>query len=221
MARPEMHSGLLIIGAGGHGKVVADAAQHQAVWKQIAFLDRDTSLTEVLGLPIVGSDPASSDLVSRFPDAAVAIGDPRLRLELLDQLARIGYRLPVIRHPSAVVSPHATIESGCVLLANSVVNPGSRLGRGCIVNTAASIDHDCELADGVHVAPGAHLAGGVRVGNSTWIGIGTSVREYLTIGSAVTVGAGAAVVADIPDGQLVAGVPASRDFKSKQGPEAR
>ena len=215
-----MNNGLLIVGAGGHGKVVADAAQQQD-WQRIAFLDRDPTLTEVLGLPVIGSDPATGGLVQRYPSAVVAIGNPRLRLDLLDQLATIGYHLPVIQHPRAVVSPHATIGDGCVLFANAVVNPGSRLGRGCIINTAASVDHDCELAEGVHIAPGAHLAGGVRVGRETWIGMGVSVREYLTVGAAVMVGAGAAVVTDIPDGQQVAGVPARAGFGSKDRSDTR
>jgi sugar O-acyltransferase (sialic acid O-acetyltransferase NeuD family) len=214
----EVNSGLLILGAGGHGKVVADAAQ-QSGWHRIAFLDSDLTCSEVLGIPVAGSDPATGDLVERFPNAVVAIGDPCLRLDLLEQLSDIGYHLPVIQHPRAVVSPHAAIGPGCVLCANAVVNPGSYIGRGCIINTAASVDHDCRLEDGVHIAPGAHVAGGVGIGRGTWIGIGASVREYVTIGAQVMVGAGAAVVADVPEGQLVAGVPARTAFRSKDRPE--
>ncbi len=213
-----MSSGLLIIGAGGHGKVVADSAQQQG-WQHIAFLDRDPTRNELLGMPVVGTDPAAAGLLQQFPDATVAIGDPRLRLDLLDQLERIGFRLPVIAHPRAVISQHATVQSGCVLFANAVVNPGSHLARGCIINTAATVDHDCRLEEGVHIAPGAHIAGGVHIGRESWIGTGACVREYLAIGAHVIVGAGAAVVSDIPDAQQVAGVPARTDFRSSTRPK--
>jgi UDP-N-acetylbacillosamine N-acetyltransferase len=94
------------------------------------------------------------------------------------------------------------------LAAGSVVNPGATLGRNVIVNTCASVDHDCVLEDGVHISPGAHLGGGVTVGRGTWIGIGAVVRDHVMIGAGVTIGAGAVVVKDIPDGVMAYGVPA-------------
>ncbi|MCB1792017.1 MAG: acetyltransferase [Gammaproteobacteria bacterium] len=209
-----MKNGLLIVGAGGHGKVVADAALLQAAWQKIAFVDRDPNVTETLGLPVFSGEPADDQLREDFSDAVVAIGNAATRLTLLDSLHRMGYRLPVIQHPRAVVSTRSEIGPGSVLFANAVVNPDCVLGRGCIVNTAATIDHDCVLAEGVHIAPGAHLAGGVRVGRATWIGLGACVREYLSIGDEVTIGAGAVVVNDIRAGQCVAGVPARPDFGS-------
>ena len=94
------------------------------------------------------------------------------------------------------------------MFAQAVVQPGSRLGEGCIVNTAATVDHDCTLGAFVHISPGAHLAGGTQVGEDSWIGIGACTRQQVRIGSGVTVGAGAAVVGDVADGLTVAGVPA-------------
>ncbi|MCB1801865.1 MAG: acetyltransferase [Gammaproteobacteria bacterium] len=210
-----MSKGLLIVGAGGHGKVVADAAILLGRWQRIAFADRSPASARLLGLEVIVADEPTTALRDQFDDAVVAIGDPNRRLDLLDRLTEMAFALPVIAHPSAIVSAHAEIGPGSVIFANGVINPGAVLGRGCIVNTAASVDHDCLLADGVHIAPGAHVAGGVRIGRGSWIGVGASVREYVSIGAGVTVGAGAAVIGNIGDNLTVAGVPATPDFRTR------
>lgn len=115
---------------------------------------------------------------------------------------------PVLAHPSAILSPSATIGAGTLIVAGSILNADARLGMGVILNTGASVDHDCEIGDFAHISPGARLAGGVRIGARSWIGIGAVVREGVTIGADVMVGAGAAVICDIADGTQVAGVPA-------------
>jgi len=205
-----MSKGLLIVGAGGHGKVVADAALQQGAWQRLAFLDDDPDLTgPVVGLPLLGHLRAAAGIRSEFPDIVVAIGSAQLRLRLMEELRQQGFGLPLIRHPSASISPFATLGEGCVVFAQSAINADTSLGRGCIVNTGATIDHDCTLGDGVHVSPGAHLAGEVRVGRASWIGIGACVRENIVVGDEVTVAAGAAVVTDIGNNLTVAGVPAA------------
>lgn len=212
-----MTGGLLIVGAGGHGKVVADAALQQAGWKKVAFLDDAYPETDrAIGLAVLGKTDLAERLLSDFPDAVVAIGNAEIRLDLLERLEHLGFRLPVIQHPEATVSPYARVQAGSVIFAQGVINPDAKLGQGCIVNTAATIDHDCRLAAGVHVAPGAHVGGGVRIGRKSWIGIGACVREYIAIGEHVTVAAGAAVVSDVPDHQIVAGVPAITVSGSKR-----
>lgn len=204
-----MTGGLLVVGAGGHGKVVADAALLQGGWNKLAFLDdAHPAIERAVGLTVLGKTELAARLLADYPDAVVAIGNADIRLDLLEQLARAGFHLPVIRHPGATVSPHARVGAGSVIFAQGVINADAQLGEGCIVNTAATVDHDCALAAGVHVAPGAHVGGGVRVGTKTWIGIGSCVREYICIGEHVTIAAGAAVVSDVPDEQTVAGVPA-------------
>ena len=199
---------LLILGAGGHGKVVADAALLSG-WDRVAFLDdRASTLPEVLGLPVIGELSALLEHAAAADAAVVAIGAAARRLELQEECLRAGLTIATIIHPSASVSRFVTLGPGSVVFAKAAINPGTILGRAGIVNTAASIDHDCRLGDGVHVSPGAHLAGAVIVGDRAWVGIGAVVRQGLEIGHDSIVGAGAAVVASVPPFTTVVGVPA-------------
>jgi sugar O-acyltransferase (sialic acid O-acetyltransferase NeuD family) len=203
-------SNLLIVGGGGHGKVVADAAL-EAGWTEIAFLDdRAACAPAPLGLKVVGTIADLAHWANRFSAAVVAVGDCRRRLELLESCHAQRVTLASIVHPSSAVSRFATLAPGCVILAQSAVNADAVLGMGCIVNTGATVDHDCRLGRAVHVCPGAHLAGNVSTGDCAWIGIGAVVRQAVAIGSDAIVGAGAAVLADVPDGATVVGVPAKR-----------
>ena len=204
-----MKSRLLIIGAGGHGLVVADAAIEQGIWSEIAFLDdRVTEHPLIPYCPVLGVTNDAHKFVEQYQDLVVAVGDNKRRLQVIDECMNKGFNLPIISHPTATISSYAEIGSGTFLAAHSVVNVGAKLGRGCIINTSATVDHDNLLSDAVHVSPGAHLGGGVQVGKFTWIGIGASVREQVTIGDNVIVGAGAAVVENIEDNLQVLGVPA-------------
>ena len=199
---------LAVAGAGGHAKVVADAALASG-WSDVAFYDDNLAPHSQVGPWVVAG--SISDLLAGVspPDGViVAVGDNAVRLELQRKLEGAGLRVVSVIHPAAVVSTHASIGAGSVILAGAVVNASACLGRGCIVNTCASVDHDCLLADGVHVSPGAHLGGGVAIGSASWIGIGASVKQGVRIGARVVVGAGGAVVSDVPDGTTVVGVPA-------------
>jgi sugar O-acyltransferase (sialic acid O-acetyltransferase NeuD family) len=200
---------LLIVGAGGHGGVVADAAHASGAWQEIAFLDDTPDAGPVHGQwPVLGPAALAASLRPRFPAALVAIGNAQTRLLRLDELAGLGYELPVVRHPLSAVGVNVRLGPGTVILAGAVINSGTRVGRGCIVNSSASVDHDCLLGEGVHVCPGAHVAGDVQVGSRSWLGIGCCVRQGTRIGEGVTIGAGAAVVGDVPDLATVVGVPA-------------
>ena len=199
---------LAVVGASGHGKVVADAAA-LAGWRSIAFFDDAADVVAAVGPWVVQG--ATADLLrdrGHYDAAVVAIGDNATRLTKQRELVAGGVRIVSIVHPAAVVSALADVGTGCVIFAGAVVNPFARLGDACIVNTSASVDHDCQLADGVHISPGAHLGGGVRVGHASWIGIGAAVRHGISIGARVVVGAGAVVVSDVEEGLTVAGVPA-------------
>jgi sugar O-acyltransferase (sialic acid O-acetyltransferase NeuD family) len=199
---------LLIVGAGGHGAVVAEAAVAAGKWSEIAFLDDDGSKAQVLEFPILGTSGEMSSFLDGDTEVFVAIGDNRRRLELLRSIAKENAKLATVIHPTATISPSAAISAGTVACAGVIVNARATVGLGCILNTAATIDHDCAIEDGVHVSPGANLGGIVHVGSCTWIGIGSSVREGTRIGRDSMVGAGSAVVSDVVDGVTVGGVPA-------------
>ena len=207
-------SGLLILGAGGHGKVVAETALASGVVSSVSFLDdRCTSLNAwlpVLGWPVIGPLVLSlqAETAAQFDAAVVAIGHAATRLHWIQQLQNAGYHLPVLVHPTAWVSPSAQLGPASVVSAHAAVQAEASIGTGAILNTGCSVDHDAQLADGVHICPGARLAGEVNVGARSWIGIGASVIQQVRIGSDVTVGAGAAVVRDVPNKVTVVGVPA-------------
>lgn len=191
---------LRIIGAGGHGRVLADIAQNMG-YRDIAFLDSSFPDMARTGVWDVIGTPADID----ESEYAIGVGNNQTRLGLLES---IPCDLATLIHPSATISPHAEIGAGSVICAGAVIGPFARLGQGCIINTGASVDHDCTLGDGVHLSPGARLGGGVTIGTCAWIGIGAVVREYKSIGADALVGAGAAVTADVDEGARVGGVPA-------------
>jgi len=200
---------LLVIGAGGHGRVVDEAAVESGTFTNIVFLDdRYPDVREVGGYAVIGQIGALEEVPENLEAAVVALGDNISRVELLDLVIERGLRCPPILHPAASVSRNASLGDGTVVLAGAIVGIGAKLGRCCIANTGCTIDHDCMLGDGVHLSPGANLAGGVRVGEYSWIGIGASVNHGIRIGSRVVIGASAAVIADVPNGLTVAGVPA-------------
>ncbi|MFG6158410.1 acetyltransferase [Halomonas sp. 1390] len=199
---------LAILGASGHGKVVADIAL-QCGWREIGFYDDAYPERSSVALwPVIGSFQTLLGDLDRFEATVVAIGDNRTRDARLEALFRQGASLATLVHPRAVVSPFARLSPGCVVVGGAVINAFATLARGCIVNTASTVDHDCRLANAVHVAPGGHLAGEVSVGAFSWLGVGAVVRQGLCLGEDVMVGAGAVVVSDVADGQTVVGVPA-------------
>jgi sugar O-acyltransferase (sialic acid O-acetyltransferase NeuD family) len=201
-------SRLLVIGAGGHGAVVAETAEASGQWNEIGFLDDDESLDAVLDFPVLGTTKMMSSLANQDSELFVAVGDNRHRLELCEQIIRGGLRLATVVHPRAIVSRSATIAAGTIVCAGAVVSARAEVGLACILNTGSTVDHDCKLEDGVHVSPGANLAGTVHVQRCAWIGIGAAVREGSTIGRYTVVGAGSAVVCNIGDALTVGGVPA-------------
>ncbi|MBO1926311.1 acetyltransferase [Thiomicrorhabdus sp. 6S2-11] len=198
---------LAILGASGHGKVVAEIAELNG-WKVSFFDDAHPNLTQIEHWSVEGTTQDLIDSVSVFQGCFIAIGNNAIRITKQVELSALGFHFPVLIHPAAIVSRLAKLEAGTVVMAGAVINPFAKIGQACIINTASTIDHDCVLADGVHVSPGANLAGAVEVGHCSWVGIGSKVKQCIKIGHHVVVGAGAAVVSDISDHQIVVGVPA-------------
>jgi len=201
-------TGLLIVGAGGHGKVVADAARETGRWGCLAFLD-DVPCDDIFGRwPVLGNIDSIASHRSQYSAVVVALGDNPLRLRRLHEFHELGFLLPTIIHPSATVSDTARLGDGTVVFAQAVVGCDTTIGLGGIVNTGATVDHDCQLGDTVHISPGAHLAGGVSVANCGWVGIGASLIQSIRVGENAIIGAGAVVIADVEAHQTVVGNPA-------------
>ena len=205
---------VVILGAGGHGRVVAECAQAIGGFELIAFLEQ----TDVrngsfeFGVPVHGPLITPQQLSAQ--GILLGIGQNGKRLALFAQMRAEKFSLPTLIHPRAWVSPSAVLGAATVVMANATVQTCCRLGSAVIINTNASVDHDSVISDGVHVSPGAHLAGNVFVGEGTHIGIGASVIEGIRIGAGCLIAAGAVVVRDVLDGQRVAGIPA-RSMKLK------
>ncbi|MDB5304818.1 MAG: sugar O-acyltransferase, sialic acid O-acetyltransferase NeuD family [Phycisphaerales bacterium] len=202
---------LIIIGAGGHGKVVLDVLRAAGLYKPVGFVDADTSLagTEVGGLPVVGPVNTLPRLrQQRVKRAIIAIGDNRTRVRYAVLLREQGFELVNAIHPAASVSSSAVLGVNVVIAAQAAVCTEARLADSVIINTGALVDHECVIAEGVHVAPGVCLAGRVRVGTCAFVGIGANLIQCLSVGEHATIGAGAAVIEDIPAYATAVGVPA-------------
>lgn len=195
---------LLVLGAGGHSRVVADAAG----FTRIAFLDDSVTASRSGPFDVLGPFSELARLSTEWRAGIAAVGNNRLRLDLLSRLSALGYQTPSVLHPCAIISRHASVGRGVFVAAGAVVNIGTRLGDAAILNTGATVDHDCIIDQAAHISPGAHLAGEVCVGEYSWVGIGSSVRNRIRIGRNCVVGAGSAVLKDVPDEVTVAGVPA-------------
>ena len=204
-----MKKRLLIVGAGGHGKVVADIAMKMSLWESIAFLDDNDSLGEVLGLKVIDKATEATKYV-RDSDLFVAIGNDTIRERTQRELESTGAELPVLIHPHAVIAQDVELGVGSVVMAGVVINSCTRIGRGCIINTGATIGHDNIIEDFVHVSPGVNTGGSVRIGTGTWIGLGSKIVNNVNITGGCTVGAGAVVVKDITIAGTYVGVPARR-----------
>lgn len=204
-----MFENLVIIGAGGHGKVVADVAIHAKKYKNVIFLDDDENLKEVLGIPVLGKSADAMEYIEKA-DLFVAIGNANRRKEIQDFLDKKGAVFAKLIHPDAVIGKNVCIGAGTVIMAGVVVNVDTRIGKGCIINTSSSVDHDCCLADFTHISIGVHIAGSVKIDEFTWIGAGAVVSNNINIGSSCMIGAGAVVVNDIRETGTYIGIPAKK-----------
>ena len=195
-----------IVGASGHGSVIADIAK-KVGYESVLFFDDDVSKNECGGYPVAGT---TNQVIGCECDVIVGIGNAEIRERIQKQLERKQKSLVTLVHPCAVIGEGVDIGAGSVVMAGSVINPGCKIGKGCIVNTCASVDHDCILEDYVHVSVGAHLAGTVTVGHGTWIGIGATVSNNVSIPERCMIGAGAVVIKSLEEPGTYVGLPAKR-----------
>ena len=201
---------LVIIGAGGHGRVVADCAQQLGTYRKIIFLDDCFNESKKSGdWDIIG-------FVKDFPqyltnsDFIVAFGNNHLREKVTNNLKVAKASITSLFHPSATISSNTLIGKGVVICANAAINVGSHIADGCIINTGATVDHDCKLQPYVHISPGVNIAGGVNIDKLSWLGIGSTVIECLTLAENTQIGAGAVVTQSTQANSLYLGVPAKR-----------
>ncbi len=202
---------LIVFGAGGHAKVVIDILERQGSYAIAGVLDDDVKRkdTRFFGYPLLGTRANLPALRSaQLHLAVVAIGDNQARAAVAASMARQDWQFAAAVHPHACIGRGVEIAPGCVVMGGCVINSGTYLGAHVIVNTGATIDHDCRIEDGVHIAPGCHLCGGVRIGQRSLLGAGTTVTPGVKIGSKVFVGAGSCVIHDVADDANVSGVPA-------------
>lgn len=200
---------LAILGAGGHGKVCADIALKMNCWEEIVFLDNSKKISTALGLPVI--DTVSNwAIYSEEFDIFVALGNNRTREMIQEQLENQGATIATLIHPTAVLGAQVSIAHGTVIAAGAIVNPSTKIGKGVILNTSCTVDHDNEINDFVHISPGTHLAGKVSIARRSWIGVGGTVNNNVSICSDVTVGAGGVVVKDINESGTYIGVPVGR-----------
>lgn len=204
-----MKNKLLIIGASGHGKVVADIAMKMNKWQSIAFLDDDERIKSSMGIEVIGKSVDAFTHIEDY-DIFVGVGNNATREKIQERLEAEGASIPILIHPNAAIGEQVKLEFGIVVMAGVVINCCTNIGKGCIINTGATIDHDNLIEDFVHISPGAHLAGTVKVGKGTWLGIGSVVSNNVNITSGCKVGAGAVVVKDITETGTYVGVPARK-----------
>lgn len=203
---PPKNTKIVIVGAGGHGKVVADILRLCGA-DLLGFVDDNPAMThqQVDHLPVLG---ASAFLLEQQPEiaAAAGIGDNKIRVRFAEKLSALRWQNAI--HPTAVLADSVEVGTGIVIAARAVLNPYAHIGSYTIINTGAIVEHDCVIDDYAHVAPGAVLAGNVFVGQGTLIGVGTNIIPGRRVGEWSIVGAGSVVTQNLPANCVAVGVPA-------------
>jgi UDP-perosamine 4-acetyltransferase len=207
-----MSSAVIILGAGGHAKVLIDAMLTSSAII-LGVVDSNTALRDgnLLGVPVLGGDevvntylPSEIQLVNGLG----SVGIPSKRQQLYEKFKQLGFDFSTIIHPSAIIASHVEQGEGAQIMAGAVIQPCCRIGANSIINTRASVDHDCIIGDHVHIAPGVTLSGGVTIGSGTHVGTGATIIQGVTIANDCLVAAGAVVTRDLIAGTKVRGVPA-------------
>lgn len=199
---------VVIIGTGGHAKVVADIVLSSKD-HLLGFLTSDTGIKSFMGWPVLGRDTEYEPFLQH--QFVVAIGNAVARERIVSSMNQANAKWYTAIHPSAMVSAvHSTIGEGSVVMPYAVINPCAQIGAHCIVNSNATVEHDNQIGDFAHISVGAKLAGTVVIGRRTWVGVGAAVRDKVRICQDCMIGAGAVVVKNIEVPGIYVGVPARR-----------
>ncbi len=199
---------VIIIGAGGHAKVIADILLENGEYNIIGLIDSDKNKS-FMDLFVIGDDSCLEALFIRgIKKAFIALGSNSLRKKLSDNLKNIGYEFINVISKHAVISTNATIGDGIAIMPGAIINAFAKIEDGCIINTNSSVDHDVIIRQYTHIAPGSAVAGGVTIGENSFLGTGCRVIDQIKIGNNVIIGAGAVVINNIEDNHLAVGIPA-------------
>ena len=198
---------IFLYGASGHGKVIIDILEKEKMFQLGCIIDDNPSMhgNDFLGYPVIGGKSSLLSGDCNTQKGIIGIGDNKTRKMINSWLAEHNFTLVRAIHPSVQVGKFTEIAGGTVVMAGAVINSGSFIGQNTIINTKASVDHDCIIDDFVHVAPGATLCGSVKIGEGTFVGAGATIIQNITVGKNVTIGAGTVVVNNIPDNIKVIG----------------
>lgn len=203
---------ILVIGGGGHAKVIISILKKIGIYEIVGYTDLK-GRGKILGVAYLGNDNRLEELYSKenIKNAVIGIGQIRnveSRKKIAEDVRKIGFEFPSIISPDSIINEDVSIGRGTVIMDSAVINSGTKIGTFSIVNTKASIDHDCEISDFVHIAPGVTLSGGVKVGNGSLIGAGVTIIQYKSIGENCIIGAGSLVVKDCLEKGKYLGIPA-------------
>lgn len=209
----ELLNSMILIGGGGHAKVLIDLIQEGGDYRITGILDPQLAVGEqVKGIPVLGADSELSRLQEQgAQNVAIAVGSVKsnqLRKTLFEQCRSLGLNIPALVHRRSVLSADVTLSDGVQVMAGAIVQTDTTLGAGTVINTGTQVDHDCQIGKHVFLSPGVVLSGGVTVGDHAFVGAGAVVIQGVKIGENAVIAAGAVVVRDVADGALVKGVPA-------------
>lgn len=207
-----MKEKVVLIGGGGHCKVVIDAIKKQNKYDIVGITDKKNMGSKILDVPVIGHDDILNQLLNKgVTNALITVGSVKNnipRLNLYNELCKLGFDFVNVIHPKAIMGEEVVLGKGNVVLAGCIINSCAVIGNNCIINTGSIVEHDCVIGDHVHIAPGAKVAGGVKIGKASYIGLGANVIQGIKIGENCIIGAGAVVINDIPDNSLAVGIPA-------------
>jgi len=217
--KDRMKKKIILIGGGGHCKVVIDAALKQEKYEIIGIADIKEKIGEcLLGILFVCCDRELEKYYRKGIKLAFisagSTGNPSLRIKLWQRVKEIGFKFPNIIHPESIASQFAQMGEGNFLGEGAIINAGVRIGNQCIINSGAIVCHDCEISDFVHISPGVMISGGVRIGKYSHIGTGTSIRQCIKIGERTVIGAGSVVLEDMDSNIIAFGNPCKKARKN-------